>query len=49
MITIECIFLGYIHTSKGYKVQDVQTKAMITSRSVVFLEDNIHVPSHDLP
>lgn len=48
MTTIECIFLGYSHTSKGYKAQDVHTKAILTSRSIIFLEDSLSVQKHDI-
>lgn len=47
MTIIECIFLEYNHISKGYKVQDVSTKSMITSQNIIFLENSLLIVKHN--
>ena len=49
-----CVFLGYPHGIKGYKLYDLHTKQIFISRDVVFYEHifpfhntSLHVPIHD--
>ena len=44
--SIACVFIGYPNNSKGYKLYDLETKKMIRSRDVTFLETNF---DHKLP
>ena len=37
--SMECIFVGYPYNSKGYKLYNPETKQMLRSRDVIFLED----------
>lgn len=51
----EAIFVGYLKISKGYKLWDVTTKKLVTSRDVMFSEEAyqestsvpVHVESDD--
>ena len=36
---MQCIFVGYPYNSKGYKLYNAETKQMLRSRDVIFLED----------
>ena len=36
---MQCIFVGYPYNSKGYKLYNPETKQMLRSRDVIFLED----------
>ena len=36
---MQCIFVGYPYNSKGYKLYSPETKQMVRSRDVIFLED----------
>jgi len=38
---IECIFVGYSAKSKGYHLYDPQSKCILVSQDVVFVEDAI--------
>lgn len=42
--SIECIFLGYPHGKKGYKVYNLTTKKTLVSRDVIFFEDVFPFP-----
>nr|GEX68162.1 hypothetical protein [Tanacetum cinerariifolium] len=35
------VFLGYPQGTKGYKIYDIESKKIVVSRDVLFLEDNI--------
>ena len=41
---IQCVFIGYLHLQKGYKLLRLDTKAIIVSRHVRFQEH--HFPYH---
>ena len=43
---MSCIFVGYSDNSKGYKLYNPETKLMLRSRDVIFLEDTFE---SDLP
>ena len=55
---VKCIFVGYSSESKGYKLYHPQSKRILVSRDVVFVEDVVHpllsykretnVSSHDM-
>jgi len=55
---IKCIFVGYSTESKDYRLYHPQTKRILVSRNVVFMEDFVHpllsctrdsnVSSHDI-
>jgi transposase InsO family protein len=49
----ECIFLGYPHGQKGYKVYNLTTKKILISRDVIFFEHvfpfKTNSASHSLP
>ena len=55
---VKCIFVGYSSESKGYRLYHPQTKRILVSRDVVFVEDavqpllsctkNTDVGSHDM-
>ena len=38
---VKCIFVGYSSESKGYRVYHPQTKRILVSRDVVFVEDAV--------
>ena len=38
---VKCIFFGYSSESKGYKLYHPQTKRILVSRDVVFVEDDV--------
>ena len=44
--SIPCVFVGYPTNSKGYKLYNLESKQMIRSRDVIFLENNF---DHKLP
>nr|GMD79722.1 Retrovirus-related Pol polyprotein from transposon TNT 1-94 [Ipomoea batatas] len=44
-----CIFIGYTNGVKGYKLYDVQTKEVITSRDVVFYEECFPFQTKEAP
>ena len=35
---MECLFIGYLDESKGFKILDIKTKQVIIERSVMFNE-----------
>ena len=40
--SVPCIFVGYPDNSKGYKLYNPESKQMVRSRDVIFLEDNFN-------
>ena len=40
--SIPCIFVGYPDNSKGYKLYNPESKQMVRSRDIIFLEDNFN-------
>ena len=38
---VKCIFVGYSSESKGYRLYHPQSKRILVSRDVVFVEDAI--------
>ncbi|MCO5605762.1 hypothetical protein L7F22_059946 [Adiantum nelumboides] len=38
---VKCIFVGYSAESKGYRLYHPQTKRILVSRDVVFVEDSV--------
>ena len=45
--SIPCIFVGYPDNSKGYKLYNPESKQMVRSRDIIFLEDNFNHKLHD--
>ncbi|XP_074291353.1 uncharacterized protein LOC141618145 [Silene latifolia] len=41
----KCIFLGYPHNKRGWKVYDIETGSILISRDVEFHEDSFHYMS----
>ena len=39
---VKCIFVGYSAESKGYRLYHPQSKHILISRDVVFVEDVVH-------
>ena len=39
---VKCVFVGYSSESKGYRLYHPQTKRILVSRDVVFVEDVVH-------
>ena len=42
--SIECIFVGYLNSVKGYRLIDLSSDWLIIERSVQFEESVLHVP-----
>ena len=40
--TMKCIFVSYNSESKGYRLYHPQTKQILVSQDVVFVEDVVH-------
>ena len=38
---VKCVFVGYSSESKGYRLYHPQTKRILVSRDVVFVEDAV--------
>ena len=39
--SVSCVFVGYLNNSKGYKLFNLETRRMVRSRDVVFLESSL--------
>lgn len=45
----KCVFLGYPHDTKGYRVMNLETHQMFTSRDVIFYETSFPYSTPSLP